>query len=838
MKQTLNGKWSMRKVGHSQAYPANVPVNMYQVLYENGVIEDPFFGENDQIYRSLSDDDYEFYRDFEMDEAMLAHEKVEIEFLGLDTLATVYINEEPVLETNNMHRTYRLNIKSYLKFGTNHIRVYFASPNQFIAKEYAKDPLWGVSSTMAGYGHLRKGHHMFGWDWGPQLPDMGIWRDVNLYGISLGRLEDVYVIQNHLEDQVNLKIQISGKELAEGTEIKVSLMDKDGGLVLAAKALSMSDFEKRGLISVVYDKEEDLYLAKMEVKNPKLWWPNGYGDQYLYGLKVELVADGEVIDTIEKRIGLRTMTVTKEKDPWGESFDYTVNGVRIFAMGADYIPEDALITRPTYETTKRLIKDCARANYNALRVWGGGIYPSDDLFDLCDEYGLIIWEDFMFACGVYRLTDAFKANITAEFIDNIRRLRHHPSLGLWCGNNEMEWGFVEWGLPKDERLRMDYLLMYEKLIPDVLAVYDPQTFYWPASPSSGGGFEGPNDDNKGDVHYWQVFHGGEHYKKYRDHYFKFASEYGMQAFPDMKTIRSYASDDQMNAFSPTMENHNKCTDPLNGNIKILLNMAGEFKLPSAFEDQVYISQLFQGEAIKCAVEHFRRNRGRCMGSTYWQVNDNYPVASWASIDFYGRWKGMHYYARRFYEPLLLSAYEEGFTGHIHFTNDTLYDFRGKCKWQIRHIEKGILLEGQEAIQSKALSAMHIKDVHIDEFVESYGGERQIYLTYQLLDQEDRELASESILFCFHKYFQFKPVELSLEVRKEDKWILSISSDGFAKSVAVDFDQSDCVLSKNYMDILPGQTIDLVIEEWYSEEAQDVSDLLSQIRLSTVGNLDY
>ncbi len=820
IRHSLNGQWQMKKTGTEVVYQANVPTTMYEVLLENNVIEDPFYGENDVKLTALSDDDYTFYRDFEVDQDLMACDAIELEFQGLDTLATIRINGRIIAQTNNMHRTYRFQVKDYLRQGTNHIVVEFKSPTQFIAKEQMKDPLWGIETTMDGYEHLRKGHHMFGWDWGPQLPDMGIWRDVTLYGMTNGKIEDFYVVQMHEKDKVELKVQIAAQALLENMKVNVEVLDAENTTVASTLVTPIEGF--------------NTIEAFLVIDQPNLWWPNGYGTPYLYRLSITLLNGEEMVDKIEKRIGLRTITMHRETDTWGETFDFKINGVRIFAMGADYIPEDALITRPDQGSTRQLIKHCAKANYNCLRVWGGGIYPNDLFYDLCDEYGLIVWQDFMFACGVYRLTKAFRQNITAEFIDNIKRIRHHACLGLWCGNNEMEWAFVEWDLPKDERLRVDYLLMYEKLIPEVLDEYDPQTFYWPASPSSGGGFDSPNDDNKGDVHYWSVFHGNEHYKKFREHYFRFASEYGMQAFPDMKTVKSYAPIEQRNVLSPIMENHNKCIKPYNGNIKILMNMAFEFLLPKETEDIVYISQIFQGETIKCAVEHFRRNRGRCMGSTYWQVNDNYPVASWASIDYYGRWKALHYYAKRFYAPVLLSACEEGTMGHVHLSNEQRTEFSGKAKWQLRHIEDGVLESGTLLVSVEPLKTKSILDVSIDKYVKAYGDERSIYLSYQLYDNDGNQLSSETLLFTYHKYFKFQTVTIDVGVIIEkNKYFITLTSNQLAKSVGIHFKNDDILLSNNYFDILPGESVRVEVEEILGKKDMTTKELMDQIEVMSV-----
>ena len=821
LKESLNGLWQMENCHTGKQYSANVPTTMYEVLYDNGAIKDPFEGENDVRYTQLSDEEYCFIRAFEISEGMMNETFIDLECLGLDTLATLYINDKKLAKTNNMHRTYRFDIKPYIVQGENIIKIVFSSPTEYIKKEQKKDPLWGVSTTIPGYEYIRKGHHMFGWDWGPQLPDMGIWRDINIYAYSYGRLENFYIYQEHKNQQVKLTIDVESCLYTTDLDLMITLTNPEG---------------EQQSMQVIADNENEIELW---IEKAMLWWPNGYGEQNLYTLTLELMHKDTLIDCLEKKIGLRTMTIIREPDQWGETFDYTINGIRIFAMGANYIPEDALITRPDFQKTERLIRDCAKANYNCIRVWGGGVYPSDTFFDLCDQYGLIVWQDFMFACGVYRLTKSFEENIRAEFIDNIKRIRHHACLGLWCGNNEMEEGFVSWGLPIDERLRMDYLLMYEKLIPDVLEAYDPQTFYWPASPSSGGGFVEPNADNKGDVHYWQVFHGNEHYKKFREHYFRFASEYGMQAFPDMKTINTYADKEEQNVFSAVMENHNKCTDPINGNMKIMMNVAGEFMLPNNTEDIVFISQVFQGETIKCAVEHFRRNRGRCMGSTYWQVNDNFPGASWASIDYYGRWKAMHYYARRFYSPILLSAYEEKDTAYMYITNDRLTSLKGCVEWELRHVETGILDKGEIDVNIKALTAEKIMEISIAPYLENDDNDvRNIYLSFHLNDAVEGYVASDTLLFTQHKFFHFKKPKITFDVIQSDEGVMvSITTDEFAKSVGIVTKSMDCVFSDNYFDLLPGETRQIWIEEQNSERKTQ-EEIKEDIEIHAVNTLNY
>jgi beta-mannosidase len=822
--QSLNGQWYFQKTGESQAFETHVPTMLYDSLLQNGQIDDPYVGENDKMLTKISEDDYEFYREFELEAEVLLYDRIDLQFMGIDTLSTIFLNGTCIGRTNNMHCEYTFDVKCLLVVGKNKLRIALKSPTKFITEAQAKDPLWGIVNTIPGYEYLRKAHHMFGWDWGPQLPDMGIWRPVHLKAYSTGKLENCYISQTHTNNVVELHIDIEATQLSvvDHIEYGIEILGPDGE-------------------QVAFQKTASTHVTLL-IQEPQLWWPNGYGEQPLYTLRIFMEYQTNRIDSLEKRIGLRTVTMTREKDGFGESFDMTVNGLRLFAMGADYIPEDILINRMSKERTYSLLDDCKMANFNHIRVWGGAFYPDDYFYDRCDELGLLVWQDFMFACGVYRLTKKFHETITLEIIQNVRRIRHHACLALWCGNNEMEVAFVEWGLPKDERLRLDYLLMYEKLIPELLEEHDPNTFYWPASPSSGGGFQDPNADDQGDVHFWQVFHGNKHYKEFRKHYFRFASEYGMQSFPDVKTIYTYAKEQEREIYGPVMENHNKCLGDINGNMKIMMNMAGEFNLPSQLEDVVYVSQVFQGETIKCAVEHFRRNRGRCMGSTYWQLNDNWPVASWSSIDFYGRWKALHYMVKRFYAPLLISAYELGTQGFIHVTNESRNEFIGIVLYQLRHVTEGILEEKSVSVSLDPCSTKEIAMVDCSNYIKNYGDERKLYISFQLLEEKidtTKVIAADTLLFVAHKYFGFeKAVLASKIVEDKDGLVIQVTSNQFSKSVGVTFKNVDIILSDNYFDLLPTETRELRIVK-VQNGAVITKEVLEQgIEIKAVNSLSY
>ena len=625
IKQTLNGKWLFKEFNQKQWYEATVPGTVYTDLLNNHLMENPYWKDNEQAALKLMEKDYIYVKNFDISEEMIICNKILLHFDGIDTAAGIFLNGQKLAHVDNMHRIWEFDVKGYLKQSENELKIILESPLRYCETAFEKCKTLGSEDAIDGFVHMRKAHCMFGWDWGAHLPDAGIFRNVSLIGVAEGRINDIYIRQKHFSDYVELKFEVN-------TEVK------DG--IISSWEIEITDPDGR-------KKQYTDSVACINIENPQLWWPHGYGQQKLYTIEVQLKVEDEVVDTWKRRIGLRTLTVCTEKDQWGNVFAHEVNGVKIFAMGADYIPEDHILGFTSPQRTRRLIKDCLFANFNTIRVWGGGYYPEDWFYDLCDEYGIIVWQDFMFACAVYELTPEFEKNITQEFIDNIKRLRHHASLGLWCGNNEMEMFVAQrnrW-VKKETEIR-DYLFMYERIIPEVLSQYDPETFYWPASPSSGGSFDEPNSADRGDVHFWDVWHKNSPFTEYRKYYFRYLSEFGFQSFPSLETIKEFTDEpSDFNPFSYIMEKHQR---NYGANGKILNYMQQMFLYPTKFDTFIYASQLLQAEAIKYGVEHFRRNRGRCMGAIYWQLNDCWPVISWSSVDYCGRYKALHYYAKRFF----------------------------------------------------------------------------------------------------------------------------------------------------------------------------------------------
>lgn len=554
---SLDGMWEMRSADEERWISAKVPGSVYQNLLEAGEMEDPFFRDNEIEAAEISKRDYLYRREFTVEKDFLQKGKAYLICEGIDTAAQVFINEKKVLDCNNMHRTWEAELEEILHEGTNEIRVAFTSP--FTAREQVKEK----HPDMDLEGHLfqshmqmRKAAYMFGWDWGPSLPDMGIWKSIGINGYECGRITMLKVNQKHFFEKVVLECETEIDVWGQGVEQRISVYAPDGLLL----------------------EQKDLENGKTEItiENPRLWWCAGYGEQPLYLVTAELVQNGRVMDCVKKKVGLRTLTVCQEKDQWGSTFYFKINGVEVFARGADYIPEDSLLGRVTPEKTRKLLDSCLKANFNTIRVWGGGVYPSEAFLEFCDEHGLMVWQDFMFANIISLWMGEEKANMEAEIIQQARRLRDHPCIALFCGNNETE--MMVWD-DMEPRFKQMYIKQYEEDMPAILRREAPDIFYWPSSPSSFGSMKETENENYGDSHDWNVWHGEQPFTYYRTTYPRFNSEFGLQSFPCMKTIESFTLPEDRNIFSYVMEDHQKSK---NGNRVINSYISQYFKFPKDF----------------------------------------------------------------------------------------------------------------------------------------------------------------------------------------------------------------------------------------------------------------
>ena len=820
--QTLTGEWRFRQAGTDEWLPAQVPGGVHTDLLAAGRIPDPFVGDNEKRVMWVAESDWEYTHRFTPSSAVLAEERVFLVCDGLDTLAEVALNGQLLGATDNMFRQYRWDVKPLLQADENELTILFRSPVQYVTAAQAARPLRGVTQAIEGGPHLRKAPCQFGWDWGPMLPPIGVWQDIRLEGRSVARLDDVHVRQRHAGGSVALSAAVA-VEGWQDTPLTVRLR------------VTAPDGRQQEVVEELRGGYAALALA---VADPQLWWPNGYGAQPLYQVDVLLEDAGTVVDQRGYRVGLRTLELRQEADQWGTSFTFVVNGVPIFAKGSNWIPADSFPTRLTDAFLEQLIGDAAATHQNMLRVWGGGFYEEDRFYDLCDRYGILIWQDGIYSCSIYPLDrDDFLANVRQETIENVRRLRHHASLALWCGNNEMEWGWEMWGwalpdatdsemaaltslaakspqvrhlveaagqikpLADWKELKAAYDTFFHHTLPAWIAEQDPDHPYWPSSPSSDTPFHDVNGQTQGDAHYWDVWHGRKPFTAYRGQFPRFMSEFGFQALPPLATVSTYASEADWNMTSYIMEHHQRSGS---GNGLMIAQMTDNYRMPKDFPSLVYLSMMLQAEGIRYGVEHWRRQMARVSGTLYWQLNDCWPVASWSSLDFFGRWKALHYAAKRFYAPVLLSVEDDQTRMGVHVTSDLGEPWQGVVRWSLQTLAGKVLQSGEEPVTAAPLADTFVRTVDFADAVADASGRQTVFVCD--LWQGDQLIATSVSTFVPNKHLELVEPGLAVDVRQEgDRLAFDVSAQSLARHVELALEGADVVFEDNYFDLPAGRT---------------------------------
>ena len=789
-------------------------------MLENEVIEDPFYGVNEHEMNWIYDSDWVYEREFDIEDNFLNHKNIILRFYGLDTHTKIYLNDEILGLTENMFIRYEFDIKSKLQNTGNKLIIKFKSPTKKAQEEAEKLDinLNTGYAAIPGVPFLRKAQYSFGWDWGPKLPDSGIWKSVEIVGYDDIKITSVYPysVFNYSKESFSVKLYIK-------VELTSEIQDLSKLFYKLAVKVTTPDNDYILKEFLLNNKNE---ILEIDVENPLLWWTHDLGVPNLYLVETSILKD-DIIDSVVQKIGLRDIHLVRESDKWGESFFFQLNGIPIFAKGANWIPIDSFIPRgKRIGLYSKNLNYAKMANMNMIRVWGGGIYEDDLFYDLCDELGLLVWQDFPFACAFYHFYDEFIENIKEEVIQNIKRLRSHPSLALWCGNNEIEW-LWNYLLDKNPRFKNKdikskfesrYNEMFEHIIPHLIKKYDLVHPYWPSSPSNG--FVGKklgkinsNSPDFGDSHFWSVWHGGKPFTTYREFNSRFMSEFGFESFPSSKTLSEFCTQNQFDFYSPIMESHQKNSA---GNKKIMDYMEKRFSIPQKFEHQVILSQITQAEAIEYGVAHWRQNRNEnhCMGTLYWQLNDCWPVASWSSVDYFGRWKALHYFAKRFYQPLFVSIREEDNKIEFWVTNDLKEPQELTLEWKILNSEGTMLLNGGKNFKISSCISFKVDSRDINLINKDKTQKQNNIILFKLKDKNKQEkiIFHGFYLFEAPKYFFLADPELSInskEIYKRNNNQISIELNISTKNIAlyvfIESDAIDFIASDNFISMEPGET---------------------------------
>lgn len=823
--QEIKTGWKFVQAGKTNWLTASVPGNIHSDLLRNKIIPDPFFGTNEKELQWIGEKDWVYETTFEVDDAILLKNNIELYFYGLDTYAEVTLNDQKILSANNMFRTWNVDAKKLLK-KKNTLKIYFLNVFDENMPKYNSAPyrLQAFDNNDQAEIKLnlysRKAGYHYGWDWGPRLITCGIWRPVVISAWDEIQIDDVQIIQENVsQEKANIKSNLS---INSDTEQNVVIKAFVNGNEISSKTSTLQIGANQVALNFT-------------MNNPKLWWPNGLGEHYLYDFEFRIINSNSTVDSKKYKIGIRSIEMVREKDSVGTSFYFNVNGFPLFVKGANYIPQDNLQDRVTPERYRYMIKSAADVNMNMLRVWGGGIYEEDTFYEMCDEYGILVWQEFAFACGMYPSDNDYLLNVRQEVIDNVKRLRNHASLAMYCGNNENEVAWFQWGWKQmytpeiQKQYEKDYQRLFYEVIPNALKEVDNTRYYHPSSPSASFGNYSVKD---GDQHNWSIWHGKEPFEKYNENVARFTSEYGFQSYPEMSTIEKFTKPEDRQLHSEVMLAHQRCMndarkDKEYGNRLIQTYMERQYNQPKDFENYVYVAQLLQAEGVKIAVEAHRRNMPLSMGTLYWQINDCWPVASWSSIDYYGKWKALHYFIKNVYESIHVAPYLSNNEVNFFIISDKheaveaeleiiCMDFSGK---ELFKKEVPVSIKANTSENYLTLAAKELANKN--SFSECLVAARI---------KKGSELISENILyFVPQKELKLPDVNIKVSMVKNDEgYNLELISNALAKNVFLSTPGIETTFSDNYFDLLPN-----VSKKVSFKTEAEVGDFISKIRYKTL-----
>lgn len=814
-KSLSSENWKFRKKNDKSWLKAIVPGTVHTDLFANKKIPDPFYGNNEKQLQWIENENWEYKTTFSISKTEILQSHIELQFDGLDTYAKVFVNDSLVLIADNMFRSWKVDIKKHVHKGKNNLTIIFESAVRR-GKEEAKKLTYILPGDEKVF--TRKAQYQYGWDWGPRFVTCGVWKEAKVVCWNDARILNIKSIQKELNDslaQLEFVCEIES-DVDANAFMDIANTDEDNAGQTTTK--------------ITLKKGIHFYNLSYTVKSPKFWWCNGLGFPTLYNFKIQLSYDSRFLDAEDLKIGLRTIELIQDKDSIGKSFYFKLNGVPVFMKGANYIPSDNFLPRVKKEHYETIIENALDANMNMLRVWGGGVYADDTFYEACDKNGILVWQDFMFACAMYPGDDHFVNNVAEEIIDQVERLRNHPSIALWCGNNEVDEGWKNWGWQKQYNysekdsttIAQNNFALFDNFIKDIVNIQDGSRAYWPSSPSIGWGHK--ESLQQGDSHYWGVWWGMEPFENYEKKVGRFVSEYGFQGMPSLNTMNKFgAFDSKIGQDKPIvaidytdeyilMHLHDIDSVNLNAHQKhptgyktINTYMERDYKIPNKFDDYIYVSQLLQAKGMKTAIEAHRRAKPYCMGTLYWQMNDCWPVTSWSSVDYFNVWKASHYQVKRSYEEVIISVDEQETFCDIYVVSDKmeklggelnveLFDFNGKLVWS-----NSVLID-VDSNSSKMVYRLFINDSlkNIDK--------SSLVLKCKFI-MMGRHVSEVSTLHYFVKPKDLKLVKADVQFSLGDglySQCITLKSDVLMKDVCVFIEGEFINLSDNYFDLLPNE----------------------------------
>lgn len=823
---TLHSDWTFCQVGDTLWSDAKVPGTIHQDLLNHNRIPNPFYGMNEEAVQWVENEDWMYRTSFVVTEEQLNRDAAVLELDGLDTYADVFLNGALILRSDNMFVGHKVPVKSVLRKGENRLLIRFRSAVKEALPQWETNgfdyPADNDHSSKRVSIYTRKAPYSYGWDWGIRLATCGIWRPVRLVFSDVARIEDYYVRQ--------ASVSASKADVDNRLEITNVTSQPVLALLKVAYHYSANDTKEVQKQIELRPGENTVSLPVM-IDNPHLWMPNGWGEPSLYKFTASVSVDGVEVASQERQVGLRSIRVVMEDDEHGKSFYFEVNGYPMFAKGANFIPDDALLPNVTTERYKRIFEDVKAANMNMLRVWGGGIYEDDKFYDEADRNGILIWQDFLFACTTYPHDPLFLKRVEAEAEYNIKRLRGHASLAMWCGNNEIYEGVRYWGWKNKytaeafAEMNRGYDVLFRQLLPDMVKRFDSDRFYMHGSPYEAN-WGRPESWKIADSHNWGTWYGRKPFESFDSEIPRFMSEYGFQAFPEMKTIRTFAEEKDFELESPVMNAHQKATI---GNALIKQTMGLYYKVPAKFEDLVYVGLVLQGQGMRHGIEAHRRNRPYCMGSLFWQLNDSWPVVSWSSIDYYGNWKAMQYQSQRAFAPVLINAIKEGDDLCVYLISDELQD-RDDVRLTVELMDFDGKSHGKWTHSGKlsANTSMLFLKKRVDEFLSKQDAATS-FLRFTLKAKNGAALADEVFYFAYPKDQKLPEARIETSVKRRGEAIeMTLKTDKLARDIFIEVPVQGVRFSDNFFDLLPGQRKKITITSPEGYSLKDFTFTLHQL----------